>query len=235
MKRIFALILSVIMSFSLAACGGDGGETQQPEGKPVKNPVRSELYDDSGYKLADISYVYDENGRRLSNTTTWTASGDGETDTYTYDENGNVIKKVGTFSYAPDYENVHNYVYDENGRLIKEDYGAEEFYTGYEYDENGHLARQFYMNDGSRNEGYTYQCDADGNVLVETMDWGDGFISTNTYTYDADGKMLNMDYAMNGEVLFSHAYEYDAEGNLTKQGVSVESWKIEGYVVHYYE
>ena len=28
---------------------------------------------------------------------------------------------------------------------------------------------------------------------------------------------------------------YDAEGNLTKQGVSIESWKIEGYVVHYYE
>ena len=200
-----------------------------------KNPIRSELYEDSGYKLADITYEYDADGRRLSNTTTWVASGDFETDTYTYDENGNVIKKVLTYSYSPGYENVSNYIYDENGLLIKENWGAEEYYIGYEYDEKGHLAKSFNMNDGTRYEYMAYQCDADGNVLVETVDWGDGDISTNTYTYDAEGKMLNMDYAMNGQVMFSHAYVYDDEGNLVKQGVSIESWKMEGYVVHYYE
>lgn len=235
MKKLTALILSAVMAFSLVACGGESGTQHEETKKPVKNPVRSELYDNSGYKLADITYEYDADGRRLSNTTTWVANGDSETDTYTYDENGNVIKKVTTYSFSPEYEGVRNYIYDENGLLVKENQGAEEFYIGYEYDENGHLAKAFNMNDGTRSEYLTYQCDADGNVLVETADWGDGFVSTNTYTYDSEGKMLNMDYAMNGQLLFSHAYTYDAEGNLVKQGVSIESWKMEGYVVHYYE
>lgn len=237
MKKILSMVLAAVMALSLTACGGqeDAG-TPPPEEKPVKNPVRSELYDSDGNKMADIAHEYDSSGRRISNTTTWVINGESETDTYTYDENGNVVKKVYTNSYSPGYENVTNYIYDTDGRLIKENHGAEEFYMGYEYDENGHLAKRFNMNDGTMSEYFTtYQCDAQGNVLVMTDDWDDGFVATNTYSYDADGKMLKMDYAVNGQVLYTHEYEYDAEGNLTKQGVSIEIWKIEGYVVHYYE
>lgn len=234
MKKIIAIALSAVMALSLVACGGEDSP-QTEEKKPVKNPVRSELYDDSDNKMADISYEYDENGLRLSNTTTWIFNGDSETDKYTYDENGNVIKKVGTYSFSPEYESVRNYIYDENGLLIKENWGADEFYIGYEYDENGHLTQQFSMNDGTRYQGLVYQCDENGNVLTETQNWDDGDVSVHTYTYDVAGKLLKVDYSFNGEIMYTHNYEYDAEGNMTKQGVSIESWKLEGYVVHYYE
>ena len=74
MKKIIALVLALTMAVSMTACGGSGEAGGQEQEKVKKNPVRSELYDESGRLLADISYEYDENGRRLSNTTDWCAN-----------------------------------------------------------------------------------------------------------------------------------------------------------------
>lgn len=235
MKKLIALMLALVMAVSFTACGGsENGGSQQEEEKVKKNPVRSELYEESGTLLANISYVYDENGMRVSNSTAWVANTDVETDTYTYDENGNVIKKVSTYSYSPDYEGVKNYYYDEDGKLIKEDWGSDDYGIKYEYDENGHLKTKLNFNAGTETVTSTFTFDESTNTQVETEVWDD-WTFTYTTKYNADGEIEKWDYAVNGEVLRSHHYEYDTEGNLTKQGVSIESWKLEGYVVHYYE
>ena len=103
MKRFISILISAVLMLSLVACGGgsattEGGSDNAVE-KTKKQPVRSELYYENGTILADISYEYDADGRKISNTTSWNYGfGEGsETDAYTYDENGKMTgyKNVG--------------------------------------------------------------------------------------------------------------------------------------------
>ena len=240
MKKIFALIMAVIMAFSLVACGGTNNDSgnAQPESNQgqetvvVKNPVRSELYDSSGKILADISYEYDADGKLLSNTTSWNYDfGSGsETDTYTYDSKGNVATKTSSYSDS-DYASVKHYEYDADNRLVKE-YFDEDYGIKYVYGDDGRLAEVFNYNaDGALLwQTYSYE----GNAVIQTELWGSWTLTYITY-YDEQGNPLKWVYESDGTPMLTHIYTYDAEGKLTKQDVSIESWKMEGYVVHYYE
>lgn len=240
MRKIIALIMTSVMALSFAAC--DSGNTTPPTTEQQKEeirksvpPVRSELYDEYNSKLADIDYEYDDTGNCLSHTVTWTDyyGGDAEKTVYTYDDRGNIVHKETSYSYRENYTYNEYFVYDEENRLIEENWGSD-FRHIYEYDSDGHLARKMNKNeDGTTNETIRYECDSQGRTLKEISEY-DGWTFVYRYNYDSDNRLVSIDYSVNGEVLFSHGYEYDSEGRLTKQGVSIESWKMEGYVTHYY-
>lgn len=244
MKKIFALMLAMIMSVSVVGCGGEinsdaGGTAQQDDKqdkvtvKEIKNPVRSELYDESGTILADITYEYDAEGRRVSNTTSWNYDfGEGwEKDTYTYNDNGDVLTKTMTYDYS-DYAYVISYEYDADGRLIKEAHGDGSYGTKYVYGDDGKLAECYSYNNDTETLAATYSYAH--NAVVETSESGDNIYTYATF-YDDEGKILKWEYAWNGQPTRTHNYTYDADGNLARQDVSIESWKMEGYVLHYYE
>ncbi len=200
------------MAVSLVACGGGestGGDTEgevqqqeiQQEKPAVKNPVRSELYDEEDYFMADITYEYDADGKRLSNTTIWTDDGGGgsETDYYEYDANGNVIKKTSTYSSSPDYEFARHYTYDADGKLISEDFGTPDNGYRYTYDSEGRLASKMLFNGDEESLVSTYSYE--GSSQIETELWEDWVLTYRT-DYDADGNVLKYEYAADDEIMF---------------------------------
>ncbi|MBQ8604677.1 MAG: hypothetical protein IJ410_07545 [Oscillospiraceae bacterium] len=238
MKRITAFIMAIVMAITLTACGG--GDTppdaeQQKEIKEAKKPVRSELYDEMGTKLADIDYRFNDAGECITMIVSWVDDfgGDDEITSYIYDEEGTLVQKDMSYSYS-DYVTSRYYKYNDDGKLIEESMG-DGYDIVYEYDANGNPVRQSNRTpDGTMTELMRYECDSEGRVVKEITVYDD-WTFVNEYTYDSDGKVLNMDYIINGELMSSYGYTYDGEGNLTKQDVSIESWKMEGYVTHYYE
>ena len=246
MKKLLSAILAAVLAVSLVGCGGGrdnngGGQTDNPqeETKKVVNPVRSELYDDQGTKLADIEYEYDADGNRLSNTTYWVESWGGgwDRDEYTYNSNGDMLTKTASYSWSEGTSTM-NYEYDADGKLLKTYLeGDASMYTGYTYDENGHaVKRAMYYSDGSENYPVELTCDREGRIIQEKEVWeSNGWVFIYKTTYDENGNILKWEYSANGEVLLTHNYDYNDEGLLVRQDCSIESWKMEGYVLHYYE
>ena len=236
MKRFISILIPAVLMLSLVACGSSGateGGSDNVVEKIKKQPVRSELYDENGTILADISYEYDADGRIISNTTSWNYGfGDGsETDAYTYDDNGNLLTLTKSYSYS-DYPSVKKYIY-EDGKLVKETFSDDESYgTKYVYGADGKISESYSFNGDDETLWQTYSYT--DNTMVQTEEW-DGWTFVHTTFYNDNGDIEKWEYKCNGEVMITHNYSYDADGNLTKQDVSIESWKMEGYVLHYYE
>lgn len=236
MKKIIALFMSAALMLSFTACGGSGTTENSGGNAPAENkkqPVRSELYDSNGTILADITYEYDAEGRKISNTTSWNYgfSEGSETDTYTYNENGDVLTETKTYSYS-DYPGVKKYTY-EDGRLVKETFGDDDSYgMKYVYGADGRIAESYNFNGDSETLRQTYSYT--DNTMVQTEVWDD-WTFVYTTTYNSNGDIAKWEYKCNDEIMITHNYSYDSDGNLTKQDVSIESWKMEGYVIHYYE
>ena len=236
MKKLIALAVSAILLLSLTACGGGNtsGTTQNQQTSPAqvkKVPVRSELYDKEGNILADISYEYDAENRVISNTTSWNHgfSSGSETDTYTYSADGYVTSKTTSYSDS-DYASVRYYEYDLDGNLVKE-YFEPDYGTRYVYHTDGRISESYNYNSGGETLWQTYSYT--DTSMTQTEMWDDWTFVYITH-YDEKGNILKWVYKCNDETMITHNYTYDGEGKLTKQDVSIESWKIEGYVLHYY-
>lgn len=237
MKKLIALAVSAMLLISLTACGGEKTSeiTQNQETPTVqvkKVPVRSELYDMGGNLMANISYEYTADSKLISNTTTWVDSwgGSSETDTYTYSADGYVTSKTTSYSDS-DYASVRYYEYDQDGNLVKE-YFEPDYGTRYVYHTDGRISESYNYNSGGETLWQTYSyTDA---TMTQTEVWDDWVFEYITH-YDSNGNILKWVYNCNGENMINHNYTYDGEGNLTRQDVSIEGWKMEGYVVHYYE
>lgn len=246
MKKILSVIIAAVMMFSLSGCGGSdtdnsSGDSSQTKTETVtkRNPVRSELYSNDDTYLAEVTYEYDSNGNMLSNTTTWVEDwgGDWEKDEYTYNANNNVLTKTSSRK-DNDYKYTLVYEYDEGGKLTKT-FSPDDpsYYIGYTYDEKGHLVKRAnYDADGNESYPVEITCDEQGRVIQEKEVWESlGWTFLNTTTYDEKGNILKWEYSSNGEVMITHGYLYTEEGLLTRQDCSIESWKIEGYLLHFYE
>ncbi len=235
MKKFIALCMCAILMLSMTACGGGTSQPQQngkPSAQTKKVPAYSELYDEGGNLMANISYEYDADGNRISNTTTWVDSwgGTSETDTYTYNAEGYVTSKTTSYSDS-DYAMVRYYEYDEDGNMVKESFD-ENYGTRYVYHTDGRISESYNYNSGGETLWQTYSYT--DTSMTQTEVWDDWTFVYITH-YDEEGNILKWVYKCNDETMITHNYTYDGQGNLTKQDVSIEGWKMEGYVVHYYE
>ena len=235
MKKLVSLLICTIMMFSLTACGGGTSQPQQNGGttsaQTKKVPAYSELYDMGGNLMANISYEYTADSKLISNTTTWVDSwgGSSETDTYTYSTDGYVTSKTTSYSDS-DYASVRYYEYDQDGNLVKE-YFEPDYGTRYVYHTDGRISESYNYNSGGETLWQTYSYT--DTSMTQTEVWDDWVFEYITH-YDSNGNILKWVYNCNGENMINHNYTYDGQGNLTRQDVSIEGWKMEGYVLHYY-
>ena len=185
-------------------------------------------------------FVYDADGRMISQSQKNVSEMTTVREDYTYDENGNLSSKVYI---APDGSVYHRYeyAYDKNGNLICETY--ENFlgesktidytydtdgrllriaHTGdssaeteeYTYDASGNMVRHVYADDNGRETVKSYTYDAGGNLIREVEVYPDGFTWSRDYTYDTDGSMIRMVLTYpDGDIATVH-YTYNANGNL---------------------
>ncbi len=237
MKKLTALLLACFIAVSATGCGSgksDSTDYSQNNNKTPK-PVMAELFFESGNKLGEVHFTYDENQNMTSYVMKYTDERsilmDDETHTMTYDENGNLLTEY--VQYGDDKPRMVKELEYIDGRIAKEKWNGGG-YERFDYDANGHLSAKYYVySDGTEELNRNVECDDNGRVILEVQIYDDWKIEW-VYTYDENGIITNEEYFVNGDLLLSHPYYYE-NGLLTKQVVSIESFKNEGYLIYHYE
>jgi RHS repeat-associated protein len=141
---------------------------------------------------------------------------------FTYDQNNNLIKETKTLGNNVEYSynnanqlieqkqtngNRIQYQYDAAGNISQQSYIAAgqdnaEQTVRYQYNANNQLIDV--QQSGSTNSHFTYQRDALGRVVQETISYGN-LKQILKYSYDADGNLASITYPDNSTVTYSYA------------------------------
>jgi YD repeat-containing protein len=150
-----------------------------------------------------LSYTYDAAGRR-----TQLVDQTGFTTNYAYDALGRLSKLTDGSGAL-----IVAYTYDANGLVVRQDAGNGTS-TTYAYDGNGNcLSIVNYAPGGTVSSRLDYTYDAEGRPVSQTLASG-----TWTYQYDADGQLVHAVFASTDPAVPSEdlTYQYDAAGNRVK-------------------
>ena len=226
MKRIFALILALLLIF--CGCSKEvpagttaapqettpaTGQTSDGEGEGILDPtteiryliVKKIVTNDQGEELWGTEYSYDDTGfctqeREYSNV------GSGA---YSRVNSPDALNRIGTsvFTELDGSQYTVTYTYDEFNRCIREDVryedGSEE-YTEYTYNDHDQYLtlRQF----------------IGGELAVDYAF---------SYTYDGAGNQIARDEYLSGDLLYHVAFTYDAEGRETATVTSLVNGEVQ--------
>lgn len=220
MKQIVALVLAVLITLSLAACGekealssetpglqqtesltqsSEGAEESSPpsesvESEPTEPPIKT-VY----IKTSEKTYI------------------DGElTYAYEYDSRGNLLKSVdGAAGVVGGY--ICEYTYDENNNCLSKIYTENGFpsdYTYYTYDQAGNLLTKDVYNAQSELH-YTYRYNEKNQKIEEVSSTLDGVQSITEFFYNSDGLLARKAKRRGNKTEPEEIieYTYDARGN----------------------
>ena len=239
MKKISAVILAVVMLFTLAACGGKtndgdssagknkGGKTEAVEvlvGFYINGEIdRTFDYDSNGNIILDITgdpdgnyysrstWTYDDDNRLVSRTDSYRYDDYEESRTdYTYDENGNLSLETHSNGNRVEYSN------DENGNCVEElgisSEGNVHRKVINEFDSQGRCTlKTYYNSDGSMDYKKSYEYDEHDRVICEIRTEEDGEDDKYVYKYDSDGERIRTESYTNGVKDREYGYELDAQ------------------------
>jgi hypothetical protein len=212
MKKLFALLLALVMLLSLAACGepdesksvnNEKPGTPTPTTQPDNKVELVTSYEGGGNSVDAfrLDFTYDNTYR--AGTVTMTANDESVSGTFTCDENYNINHIDVDFSEL-EGGNAHFYInctFDDAHRLltakmeIKSDDEQRLLYTAeYAYDDQGHTTYQrtehpgqlIYISKSTYNEA--------GQILRQetTTENSSSYTSVTCYSYDEDGFMTSL-------------------------------------------
>lgn len=236
MKKLFLILLALVMSVSLFACNNEIDEPDESslqdessevsDEKPVdKYPEVTKLisegkYEDA-YKLLYAARKDEEAKELLKNfvwlakkTTTGAYDTEGSETVFEFDEKGNVLVK--NLVYSGGGTEKTTYRYDENGRVIEEKFywnGSAEYSETFEYDDDGNVIKREYVSDGfSRTEVATVE---NGLVVKKTIttDFGK---TEELLHYDENRHLSYIETVENGVKTKTNSYYYDKDGKLLR-------------------
>lgn len=216
MKKVFALLLALLLVFSIVACSmattpsGTGDQQAQQT-----TPGEDDLLDNTPVTKPPFKTIYYWTQKKVSNgpvistyNRTYDAKGNLLTDTYQISNN------TGGYSYA--------YTYDEKGNLLTEiceDHALGSWSIEYTYNEQGKLATKTTTDQiGSDVVEYVYD---DSGRLMKTVQVqsADSQIVTE-FTYSRKGFLLKEEtFEIRAEVskkVHSLEYTYDINGNVAQ-------------------
>jgi hypothetical protein len=212
MKKLFALLLALVMLLSLAACGepdeskavnNEKPGTPTPTTQPDNKVELVTSYEGGGNSVDAfrLDFTYDNTYR--AGTVTMTANDESVSGTFTCDENYNINHIDVDFSEL-EGGNAHFYInctFDDAHRLLtakmelKSDNGERLIYAGeYAYDDQDHTTYQrterpgqlIYISKSTYNEA--------GQILRQetTTENSASYTSVTCYSYDAEGFMTSL-------------------------------------------
>ncbi|EWC62998.1 hypothetical protein UO65_1708 [Actinokineospora spheciospongiae] len=217
--------------------GGSGGTTEYvADTEFTRYGEVQHLQLGQGGKRAWLTYVYEDNTRRLSRTIV-----DAEVPqpmvadlNYTYDDVGNILSIADTPVGKP--ADVQCFTYDRLRRMTEAWTpsgtcaaapstaglsGPAPYWNSYAYDEVGNRTAEVeHATAGDTTRTYAYEPTGHGLASVTTVKPG-GTTALDQYSYDAAGNAVTRNLASAGQVL-----EWDAEGNLAKvtEGTKITSF-----------
>lgn len=233
MKKLFTIVLAVLMVASLWACKKDAEQEsdkfpvltdivmRQIDGEDVQEMKTVVEYDDAyniiGAKMYMENKLYSEiildaaTTRPLSEKD-YDEDGNVEYITsYTYDANGNELSNIrkdkdGNLIWS------NTYTYTAEGWVATEEwsYGdGEADWTKYTYDSHGNKISEKSGNGEEIWNEYTYENTYSGDKLTEVKSYRDGVLQE-LYCYDADGNpVLEIGYAEDGEEHYRSEKTYE--------------------------
>lgn len=173
------------------------------------------LYDGATEKLA---YVYDEEGRVLTEIKSTTGGKVYERNDYTYDDAGRVLTQT-VLLYGNDFKIVNTY--DSQGNHIRRerfDDGKLTSSTDYTYDAAGRKLSSVnwpaVVESGA--DAWFWEYDSKGNVVSYKYCQGEKVRTHKTSTYDSFGRLKTTKTVEDGEVTYEATYFYDLRGNLIR-------------------
>lgn len=207
MKKLFALLLSLCLLLSLAACGEPAEDTQPKDTEPEKTTQPQTTEPGATQPNEEASFLWDEEGSEEVCTLVEMLCKDLEENTET-SLTMDVTDKGQILSVSNEERGQQAQVeYDEKGFptaiKVTED-GAVVTTVNFTFDASGNLLR---VTSPEYNLDTSYTYDDNGNVLTITNP-----DSTEECTYDEKGNLLTSKVSRSGK-LWEYTYTYDADGN----------------------
>lgn len=214
-------------------------EVSKQDAQGEKEVVVACTYDAQGnclsYKntLENIDRTYDSQGNLLTDRTS------SFTTVYTYNEAGQCIQQE-RLTADGNRISLSRYTYDARGNLLcdtLERDGSVFCETRHTYDENDrHLTQTYYRNGVISPEGpsYIWEYDAQGNLLMEQLSYGELPGRRMEYTYDANGNKLSACQYNSDGSSFQYYYTYDENGNLVHTKDITVDTKGKQYIRNFY-
>ena len=236
MRKLFALLVSLCLLLSLAACGEPAEDTQPKDTEPGKTTQPQTTEPGTTEPKEEVRFFWDEEGSEevctlvemlckdlqenteISLTMDVTDKGqilslsNGERNQQAqveYDEKGfpTAIKVTEDGTVIT----TVNFTFDANGNLLKVTSPEYQLDTSYTYDDNGNVLT---ITNPDSTEECTY--DENGNELTRKRYASNGKLWEYTYTYDADGNQLTGKVTLDGELWSERSNTYE-NGNLISE------------------
>lgn len=172
-------------------------------GEPTKTgqKVRHKKYDGNGntvydwnQNLSELTFAYDEKGRRTGETLNYFRGDPPQEVRFTYDDKGNLVERTKTNCMQGGASCRDVFEYDANKRKVKElNYIGDNLNTkyGYRYDPKGHCVEVIaFARDGSSKVGNHYKYVSVGPRTEKTTYYEGKLTATEVVVRDAHGRLL---------------------------------------------
>ncbi len=221
MKRLFAIIMVLVMVFSLSACGKNakklnGANKNENESKSKWVLVKAKSYGFTGTSLESIELTtgYD-----------WYQYSDVECDyEYTYDKNGNMLTRIRTDISGRKQNTEWTYDNHNNVLTVNSDTfnGSSSTTTWtkwkYSYDNKGNILSHSKTTSDGQTSRTENSYDAKGQKIREIIQHPNGFNGSHdiSFTYHDNGEIASREciiYKEDGSISYTTEIAYDKYGN----------------------
>lgn len=225
MKRLSALILSLLLLAALCACGTE----EAPQKEQLEYYVQSRYVLQPTGDVNVTQYSYDENWDILKTETLLNGNFASAVE-YVYNEDKTQLTMNYSSAIYEPYSTHQELSYDAEGRLIKItviENGETSATSEYYYDEVGREIKVVSTAPGGYKSVIEHSYDKNGNILSYTISYiADSATpqSRQEYAYDADNRVASVSYYRNDALESICSYSY--EGNVRYGTVCDQDGKV---------
>ncbi len=221
MKKIFAVLMTMVMIFSLSACGENAKILNNTEENETESKAKWVLVKATSQGMAGTSLE----SIKLTTGYSWNQYSDAECEySYTYDDNGNMITRIRTDNSGRKQNTEWTYDSHNNVLSISSDtFNGSSSTTGwtkwtYSYDNDGNILTLSETTSSGQTSSTEYTYDNKGQKIREIIQHPNGFNGSHdiSYTYHDNGQIASRKciiYKENGSVSYTTEMVYDMYGN----------------------